>query len=262
MKWVAAILLVVNVLIFLGVSTRQVETSPSQGSAFPDVNQDSMRLLGERPSDGISSSPLLIDRPNASGSPESPSVEPPASEVTADLICLRVGPFRQANSWNAALEWIEKQPVTWSQTQVADRVFRSVHVYLEPYASREQAQSIINLLEHKQLDHKVSQEGDGVQVSLGYFAQEELAQTYIKRLQDQDIDARLQLEYRALGPWHWMDVKVNRAGRGEWLARDWPGEGVKVRETVCAAPSARRSDLENRAGYRNPLILFVHRTGD
>ncbi len=47
MKWVAALLMVANVLLFLGVSDRQVESAVVRSDARPDVNRESMRLLKE-----------------------------------------------------------------------------------------------------------------------------------------------------------------------------------------------------------------------
>ena len=47
MKWFAAILMIANVVIFLGVSDREIENIASQGDARPDVNKESMLLLKE-----------------------------------------------------------------------------------------------------------------------------------------------------------------------------------------------------------------------
>lgn len=47
MKWVAAVLMIVNVVIFLGVSDRQVESAFRGNDFKPDVNRESMMLLQE-----------------------------------------------------------------------------------------------------------------------------------------------------------------------------------------------------------------------
>jgi len=47
MKWIAAILMIFNVLVFLGISDRQVEYVASQEELQPDVNGDSMLVLQE-----------------------------------------------------------------------------------------------------------------------------------------------------------------------------------------------------------------------
>ena len=55
MKWLAAILMVVNVLIFLGISDRQIESPVAVGDIRPDVNPESMLLLREVASESIAS---------------------------------------------------------------------------------------------------------------------------------------------------------------------------------------------------------------
>jgi hypothetical protein len=47
MKWIAAVLMIVNVVIFLGVSDRQVESALRSNDFKPDVNRESMMLLQE-----------------------------------------------------------------------------------------------------------------------------------------------------------------------------------------------------------------------
>ncbi len=47
MKWIAAILMIFNVLVFLGISDRQVEYVADQTELQPDVNGDSMLVLRE-----------------------------------------------------------------------------------------------------------------------------------------------------------------------------------------------------------------------
>lgn len=47
MKWIAAILMILNVVIFLGVSDRQTQAGQGSAATRPDVNRESMLLLKE-----------------------------------------------------------------------------------------------------------------------------------------------------------------------------------------------------------------------
>jgi len=70
MKWIAAILMILNVLVFLGISDRQVEYVADPEELQPDVNGDSMLVLKEvypelnesdQPSSGTSGGvPLIV----------------------------------------------------------------------------------------------------------------------------------------------------------------------------------------------------------
>ena len=108
-------------------------------------------------------------------------------------------------------------------------------MYIGPYESIGAAQPTIELLKEKNLDHFVYLRDGNARVSLGYFTQEELAVKYVNYLTGQGIDARSQPEYRTLGPFNWMDIRVESGEAGELLGKQWDTEGVNVSEKSCPA---------------------------
>ena len=231
MKWVAALLLVVNVAVFLGISNRQVESAQFQGETRQDINRDSMLLLKEAVPDGeIRREPPDAPAPLAAGAE---SVNLPQGEH----VCVLVGPFRQDEHWDGAREWVEQQPWASARVHRASRELRAVHVYLGPFGPGESAQSAMEMLGQKDLEHSYDLRDGKARISLGYFTQDELALRYVEYLQDdRDVDARSQPEYRTLGPYFWMDVSAESGYLGQLLERDWLAGGVRVSEKACDSP--------------------------
>lgn len=289
MKWLAAILMVVNVLIFLGISDRQIESPVGVGDIRPDVNPESMLLLSEVVSestasrdsatvagdgneasvgeagaansssgDGLPTTVLeggqlarvtigddgVVNREAPGGAFLAPqgtgddggdstaSAENP-EHAKSDTVCYRVGPFRDSGEWQDTVAWVEQQALPWEQVRSASRELRAVRVYIGPYESISAAQPTIELLKEKGLDHFVYLREGSARVSLGYFTQEELATKYVNYLTGQGIDARSQPEYRTLGPFNWMDIRVKRSSIDGLLEKQWAADDVKVSEKRC-----------------------------
>lgn len=93
MKWVAALLMILNVIIFLGISDRQVESRVNPVAVRPDVNRESMLLLKEiQPPEHLSTgNPGSMTVARAPGLPgPGDSVEADLDETNAALIATRV----------------------------------------------------------------------------------------------------------------------------------------------------------------------------
>lgn len=294
MKWIAAILLVLNVLVFLGISDRQIESVPGRGDARPDVNRESMLLIkevsdgretvtspsapplveigdfpspGTNPADDLPATVLTDDRPallsidsdgmarietpappaeTAGGGETAPTTEVIAdagpvarvADVAPDYSCYRIGPFRDTESWNTAVSWVTQQEWPYQRVRSESRELRAVRVYIGPYESIGASQSTTEMLKEKELDHFVYLREGKARISLGYFTQEELAGKYVEYLNGLGIDARSQPEYRTLGPFDWMDVKVDSRLRRSLLEQQWDGEGVRTAEKDCRDFSA------------------------
>ena len=287
MKWIAAILLVANVLIFLGISDRQVESRPGRDDTRPDVNRESMLLIKEvkpekvdaevlsspaliatedlplvtaDPADDLPETILTDDRPallsidtdgiarvdTPETSPPVPESEPGAdsqetgveSRAIVDYSCYRIGPFRDEGSWNAAVTWAEEQQWQFERVRSESRELRAVRVYIGPYESIASSQSTTDMLKEKELDHFVYLREGKARISLGYFTQEELAAKYVEYLNGQGIDARSQPEYRTLGPFDWMEVRVESSQRRQLLDRQWNVDDVNTTEQECDADSS------------------------
>lgn len=247
MKWIAATLMVVNVLIFLGVSNHQADSEQFRDEARPDVNRDSMLLLKEVVPDGEdgertqnasvpgTGGPATVASGGTGGTGDTDVLSGDGS--TTEYSCALIGPFVQDEHWDAASGWIEDQP--WARTRIrsANRELRAVRIYLGPFESREAAQPTMDLLKKKELDHYYYVSEGKERISLGYFTQEELALRYVKKMKTEGFDAHSQPEYRTLGPFYWMDVRVERGLLDRLLERDWQAEGVRVTERTCDFPA-------------------------
>lgn len=293
MKWVAAVLMIVNVVIFLGVSDRQVESALRESDFKPDVNRESMMLLQETlptisgdpelQDPDEAQAPTLITAPDVSsdsdlqsnaiednelamvdvdivevdindgvnitvtdGAVPDSSSEP--SEETQEgreialaappgqFSCYRVGPFKDKSIWQGARQWVTDQGLEFVAVRSESRELRAVRVYVGPFDSINAAQQDVDRLDSKELDFFVYLRDNGeARISLGYFTQEELAAKFVDYLSTQDIEAKSQPEYRTLGPFDWMDIKVKGTSRWDFLERDWQDAGVKVTERQCTS---------------------------
>ena len=97
----------------------------------------------------------------------------------------------------------------------------------------------MDMLGQRERDHFYYLREGKARISLGYFTQEELALRYVEYLQSQQgVEARSQPEYRTLGPYFWMDVRVESGFLDRLLERDWQSEGVRVSEKACDFPES------------------------
>ncbi|MBX2869436.1 MAG: hypothetical protein KTR18_12210 [Acidiferrobacterales bacterium] len=280
MKWIAAILMVANVLIFLGISDRQVEYVADQQELSPDVNGDSMLLLKEvypenaelaqsdlllGASDGVvapviatgedlpetivsddSIASLEVDEQGLTqrideAEPEEQSdtliaalVPAEITEGPANLLCYRIGPFKNKSLWNRATGWVESQKISMNPISSESRELRAVRVYVGPFDSIAAAQTDVEVLKQKELDYFVYLRDDNqARISLGYFTQEELSIKFVDYLRTQNIEAKSQPEYRTLGPYDWMDIEIDSSARSVIRDRDWGDKEIEVIERDC-----------------------------
>ena len=289
MKWLAAILMIANVVIFLGVSDRQIESFASQDDLKPDVNRESMLLLQETLAQQYGSDMVQFDAnseqisaPNVTVSPQaettgsividaqqgttseqtevaSISTLPEQTTVTENLAaddtsgtlqtasiagqsetepdwsCYRIGPFKTNELWGKARNWVSEMGLSFEAIRSESRELRAVRVYVGPFATISAAQPAIENLKSRELDHFVYLNNDTeARISLGYFTQEELANKFVEYLSTQQIDAKSQPEYRTLGPYDWMNVRVASGARNSILSRDWGSKDVNILEVTCS----------------------------
>jgi hypothetical protein len=179
-------------------------------------------------------------QPPVGGVPDDGGASGPAvtaKQEQGDFSCYRVGPFRQAADWEDAVAWVKGKTWKWEHVRSESRELRAVRVYLGPYDSIGAAQTTIDMLKQKDLDHFVYLREGKARISLGYFTQEELATKYVDYLTGQEIQAQSQPEYRTLGPFNWMDIMLESVERSGLLGRQWNADDVNVAEKDCPADS-------------------------
>lgn len=199
MKWVASILLIANVVIFLRVGDRQLDPGLQAAPVKPDINKDSMLLLHEvnpqaadagalriiEEEDGLEIA-VLDSRENitvqADGqnevvkSAESASASNDGSTeaeyvVAAEVAlarsrdeikwsCYRIGPFRDAAEWQLAQQWANSGSISFEPVRSESRELRAVRIYVGPFPTIADTRTDVALLKQKGLDHFVYMRDD------------------------------------------------------------------------------------------------------
>ena len=245
-KWLAGLLLIANVALYLWVGGGGTERA---GAVEPDVNKEGMLLVSEartetgeteRVPDANPAAANLANAANgetveaavkpSAADPEKPA---PAGAGRAALACYRIGPFKGEAGWLAANQWMTAQKFRYTAVRSESREMRAVRVFLGPFDPAT-AKQMMNGLKEKGIDHYAYLKAQGeVSISLGYFTQEELAEKFIAHLVSQGIKANSRKEYRAIGPFDWMEAAIDTQRRDSLLSRRWPGKGVAVLKVDC-----------------------------
>ncbi|NKB61164.1 MAG: hypothetical protein GKR95_03155 [Gammaproteobacteria bacterium] len=241
MKWVAALLMVVNVAIYLSVGSRSVDVDSSVGDNL-DVNIEGMLLLNESSKpvsdlqEGIVSAreitPLVKED---TISKILPSGDGSSNLLTDANACYRVGPFKSDETLNLATQWMSERRFEFNQTTSQSRQLKATRVYLGPFDNAASAAPTISQLNVADLDHFVYKNDDGlIRISLGYFTQEGLAEKFLTHLLSTGIEAKSSPDYRQLGPFHWLEVRMSDGSQVLLESQSWVNKGSSVSRMECA----------------------------
>ncbi len=267
MKWIAVLLMIANVVVYLWASGYQNNVDETVINAKPDVNREGMLMLSEigdlkqvgniagsqqsvSELVGLEKKPTKADNSDRIGSQNSHQITgnsgasisntdkvpaPTKSAVSALLSsCYRLGPFKKEASWQAAIQWMKQHKIAFQRVTSESREFRAVRVYLGPYQSASAAESTVRLLKSKNLDHFLYlAKDDSVRISLGYFTQEALAEKFLAHLQSLDVQAKSQAEYRQLGPFNWLVIAVGSTKDKQFISHDWAEPNVGLSHSDC-----------------------------
>lgn len=243
MKWVAGLLLVANVVVYLWATSGESGAGPG-ASAKPDVNADAMRLLHEIPPSGAADERRAPADAAAAqiAAVRDADIEPSGIDARhtaapgARRSCHRIGPFKGGDDWSSATRWMRAQRFTYQAIRSERRKTRVVRVYLGPFDSQAAAAPALERLKETDFDHFIETDPADrrIYISLGYFTQEALAAKYVAHLLERDIKARSRDDYRDIGPHDWMEMSVNAADRrGLLLSRNWAEQSAVVVEVDC-----------------------------
>lgn len=214
MKWVVAVLVLVNVLLVLwavGPGERLIGSGPV---ALAPVNPGSMRLLD--PAAGV-----------------------PAGAGTT--VCIRIGPFYSHAAAAEVQRTVRGMGLEPRRTTVEEREIRAQRVYLGPFASAAELTAARGQLRELSVDHYVIDDAGQQSLSLGLFTQTAMAERYLDHLAAQGVQAGLRPEMRSFGPTLWLEVRGLAAGddRRQRLALAPLGDPrARVREVPCGTPAA------------------------
>ncbi|MDD9875033.1 MAG: SPOR domain-containing protein [Gammaproteobacteria bacterium] len=244
MKWVAGLLLIANVVVYLWATSGESGAGPG-ASAKPDVNADAMRLLHEIHPSGAAAAAEGRDPADAAAAEiadvRDADIEPSGIDIHntppgARRSCHRIGPFKGGAGWSSATRWMRAQRFTYQAIRSERRETRVVRVYLGPFDSQAAATPALEKLKETNFDHFIEPDPADrkIYISLGYFTQEELAAKYVTHLLARDIKASSRDDYRDIGPHDWMEMSVNTTDRRDLLlSRNWAEQSAVVVEVDC-----------------------------
>ncbi|MGI9310742.1 MAG: SPOR domain-containing protein, partial [bacterium] len=218
LKSAVALLLLANLAVYLWVGGDEFgggNAAPARPDEAAEINQEGMLLLREiRPPPSAAPVVAPDDARDASGAPEKPSAAlvevGPDARISAR--CYRIGPFAPAEDWAAAGRWMAAQRLAYRAVRSERREMRATRVFLGPFESRAAAAPALRRLEQAGIEHypispaSDSDGGEGaVLFSVGYFTQAALALRFAADLRARGFDAASRSEYRAVGPFDWME---------------------------------------------------------
>jgi hypothetical protein len=213
MRWLVAILLVLNVGLYLWL------TGPGKKVADPGVvelsaiNPQSMRLLTD------------ADR----------VADVPASGVVS--ICVRIGPFVAPGAAAQARELLDEFRLSYATDTIKAREVRAFRVYVGPYEASDLAEIMRERLRDREIEHYMMTEADGTRMfSLGLFSREVRAERYVETVAVEGIEANLREEFRKLAASEWLEIRdlaVDSDARRRLEVADWNEAHAKLRRIPC-----------------------------
>jgi len=213
MRWVAAILLVLNVGLYLWLTGPGKKVADPGAVELPSVNPQSMRLLTD------------ADR----------VADLPASGVAS--ICVRIGPFVELGAAAHARKLLDEFRLSYRTDAVKARDVRAFRVYVGPYRSSDLAETMRERLRDSDTEHYMVTETDGSRTfSLGLFSREVTAERYVRSVAVKGIEANFRQEYRELAASEWLEIRdlaVDSDARRRLEVADWKDARVQLRRIPC-----------------------------
>lgn len=209
MKWFFALLVVVNVGVYLWATGHKTSDSSSVRAS---VNADGMRLLSELPA--------------ARGNRSARS-------------CYRIGPFFDEGGSTKAVKILNELSVPHTALTIKKREVRAYRVYLGPFNTAEQIARQRDILRSSGInEHYIKSERAAQDlISLGLFSQQARADEFMRQLIKKDVRAKTRPENRTLGPTYWLelhDVESKQGVLGVVRETQWAGDHARLRVFPCA----------------------------
>ena len=234
MKWITAILMIVNVAIYLSVGSPSVDPVSSNPSDSIDVNLEGMLLLHEL-STGEDD---LVQR--EVGATEVTALQDIKEEVEVAVVeagmlsCHRIGPFRQEDHFDTARKWMVARDISFEEVTTHTRELKAMRVFVGPFRDQSQIKSAIDWLKSNNLDSYPFKGEDGLtRVSLGYFTQKGLADKFLAHLTSLGVGAKTSQEFRRLGPYRWLETNVTTTDEKSLKVASWMKLGGGFEMTGC-----------------------------
>lgn len=199
MKWLAILLLFVNLGLYLWASGKPGQVVNVERIAKPTVDENGMQLLKE--------------------------VELPSGSV-----CYRIGAFRKQESIEQTRQILTSFAIEHRVLTEPGRKVRVYRVYLGPFSSDAALDKARDRLESRQIEQFSMSLQDGTSIlSLGLFSQQGSAEVFSDQLHAIVPESTIRPELRTLDPLHW--VVINTSGN--------EGIEQRLKPIAWAEPSAK-----------------------
>lgn len=245
MKWLFALLLLVNIAYFLWqfAGPPRAQTPVPTHAPRAEIHPEKLKRLNEpgvvlQPRAAIDSDDLR-DSHAGVDSPEAPAAIAPIPAPPAQMQCYTVGPFASVDAQTLAgirlqelgLSYLERAQV---QTEPVYRLFEG------PFADAAAAEHRRRQLTRRGIgQHALTSEGENrYTIALGLFVQVENARAAQRDLTARGARPKLAQGKRAVTA-YWLDTHALGPADVEALKSVWVGmPGVLVNEKTCPAPTA------------------------
>jgi hypothetical protein len=233
MKWVFAVLVLVNVGFWLWASGIREPLDEPVVSARPALAPEKMKLLTEP---GV----RLQPRPKPAPRPAEPEAAPVSEERPVPVgACYRVGPFADVEAADQAGAVLTELKVAFVRELEEQRRVASQRVYLPSFPTKEAAEAKRRELTAKGFrDHALIEE-EGMQhaISLGVFAVEANARRHMKALAAKGIQAKIEPLYQ-IRTAYFLALRPGAPTAGEdplaaLRERKWETPDVRLSEAPC-----------------------------
>ena len=213
MRWMVAILLVLNAGSYFWFTGPGKKVSDPGVVELSAINPKSMRLLTD------------ADR----------IADVPASGVAS--ICVRIGPFVALGAAAQARELLDELRLAYRTDTVNARDVRVFRVYVGPYETSDLAEIMRERLRDNDIQHFMMTEADGTRMfSLGLFSQAVRAERYVEMVAAEGLEAKFRQESRELAASEWLEIRdltVDSDARRRLEVADWNEARAQLRRISC-----------------------------
>lgn len=230
MKGLFALLLLLNIGMFMWASWHKPPPAGTVSDARPPVNVDKLRLLSE------ATIPSQVPSPAAKPSNKDLSVLQPAK------VCLTLGPFSTLVSTGAAAKRLKDLEIDHERRVHITKTIANYRVFLPPLRSRREAEEKRRQLMRLGFKDLYIIEEPGMQnaISLGVFSVKQNAWALARRLADRGINAKQETVYDTETV-YWWDLTLDENKLAELGRMDWKTPKVRLQDRPCPASSAAKA---------------------
>ncbi len=243
LRWLFAVLVLVNVGVFMWASWYRTPAVPPPQAPLPQLNPEKMVPLSVPGLELKLLAPVarakvpapLAQVKAATPAPQSIPVPKPTAPPPPPPKCVTVGPFDADKAAREVGVRLKAEGIDYAVRTEDKKEVSSYWVYLQPAASRYKAELMLKRLDRLGIrDHVIVTEGKlNNAISLGLYANPENARTRMRQMAKKGVKARQEVRYRTRSL-YWLDMEVREPDQyAHLLSQDWGAPGVSAQDVVC-----------------------------